>query len=77
MEDSVRLFDRLFLNGGLRYESNNVFGSELTPRVSAAFVVKETGTRVHGSWGKGFRAPSINDLFFPGFGNPDLQPEHS
>ncbi len=77
VEDSVRLFDRLFLNGGLRYESNNVFGSELTPRVSAAFVVKETGTRVHGSWGKGFRAPSINDLFFPGFGNPDLQPEHS
>jgi vitamin B12 transporter len=40
-------------------------------------VIKETGTRLRGTWGKGFRAPTINDLFFPGFGNPDLKPEHS
>jgi len=26
---------------------------------------------------QGFRAPTINDLFFPGFGNPNLKPEHS
>ena len=76
-EDQVSLFDRLFLSGGLRYESNNVFGHELTPRVAAALVIKETGTKLRASWGKGFRAPTINDLFFPGFGNPDLQPEHS
>ena len=76
-EDQVSLFDRLFLSGGLRYESNSVFGSELTPRVAAALVIKETGTKLRASWGKGFRAPTINDLFFPGFGNPDLQPEHS
>src|SRR5438128_2275172 len=25
----------------------------------------------------GFRAPTFNDLFFPDFGNPDLQPERS
>ncbi len=77
VEDSIRLFDRIFLDGGLRYESNDVFGSELTPRVSGALVIKETATRIHASWGKGFRAPTINDLFFPGFGNPNLQPEHS
>jgi vitamin B12 transporter len=76
-EDQVSLFDRLFLSGGLRYESNDVFGHELTPRVAAALVIKETGTKLRATWGKGFRAPTINDLFFPGFGNPDLQPEHS
>jgi vitamin B12 transporter len=77
VEDQVRLFDRVFLTGGLRYDANDVFGSELTPRVSAAVVIKETGTTLRAGWGKGFRAPTINDLFFPGFGNVDLQPEHS
>jgi len=77
VEDQVRLFDRVFLNGGLRYDANDVFGNELTPRVSAAVVIKETGTTLRAAWGKGFRAPTINDLFFPGFGNADLQPEHS
>ena len=76
-EDQLAFFDRLFLSGGVRYESNSVFGHELTPRVGAALVIKETSTKLRATWGKGFRAPTINDLFFPGFGNPDLQPEHS
>lgn len=76
-EDQVRLFDRLFLGGGFRWEDNDQFGDELTPRVSVALVVKETGTKLRGAWGEGFRAPTINDLFFPGFGNPDLKPERS
>ena len=40
-------------------------------------MIKEWGTRLHGSAGTGFRAPTFNDLFFPGFANPDLQPEKS
>ena len=27
--------------------------------------------------GSGFKAPTLNDLYFPGFSNPDLQPEES
>jgi vitamin B12 transporter len=77
LQDEVRILDRLFVTGGLRYDANDTFGSELTPRVAAALVIKETGTKLRASWGKGFRTPTINDLFFPGFGNPNLQPEHS
>lgn len=33
--------------------------------------------RVFGSYGTAFHAPTFNDLFFPGFGNPDLEPEDS
>jgi vitamin B12 transporter len=76
-QNELRLFDRVFLGGGVRYEDNDEFGDEVTPRASIAVVIKETGTRVRGAWGKGFRAPTINDLFFPGFSNPDLRPERS
>lgn len=76
-EQQLRFFDRLFLTGGFRNEDDSVFGSATTQRGSLAFVVKETGTRIRGGAGTGFRAPTFNDLFFPDFGNPSLQPERS
>jgi vitamin B12 transporter len=76
-EQQLRFFDRLFITGGFRVEDNSVFGTNTTGRGSVAFLIKETGTRLHGSAGMGFRAPTFNDLFFPEFGNPDLQPEKS
>ncbi len=76
-EQQLRFFERLFITGGFRIEDNSVFGTNTTGRGSVAFVIKETGTRLHGSAGMGFRAPTFNDLFFPDFGNPNLQPEKS
>lgn len=76
-QDELRLFDRLFLSGGVRVEDHEVFGTETTPRAGANYLVKEWGTKLRGSWGEGFRAPTLNDLFFPGFGNESLRPEHS
>jgi len=76
-QDEVSILDRLFVGGGLRWEDNNQFGSSLTGRASAALVIRETGSKLRFAWGQGFRAPTINDLFFPGFSNPDLQPERS
>jgi vitamin B12 transporter len=76
-QDEVRILGRVILNGGVRYDDNSAFGDELTPRVGAAVLIPETGTKLRGGWGKGFRAPTLNDLFFPGFGNPELKPEKS
>jgi vitamin B12 transporter len=76
-QDELRLFDRVILGGGLRYEDNDVFGDALTGRASIAVPIKETGTKLRAAWGQGFRAPTINDLFFPGFGNPNVKPERS
>lgn len=76
-EQQLRFFERLFITGGFRIEDNSVFGTTTTERGSLAFLIKETGTRLRGSAGTGFRAPTFNDLFFPGFGNPALQPEES
>jgi len=76
-EAKLNLWDRLFGTAGIRQDEYNVFGSATTYRVTAGYLHKETGTKLRGSYGTGFRAPTINQLFFPGFGNPNLQPEKS
>jgi vitamin B12 transporter len=76
-EQQFRFFDRLFMSAGVRVEDNSAFGRSTTERGSLAYLVKEWGTRLHGSAGSGFRAPTFNDLFFPGFSNPDIKPEES
>jgi len=76
-EQQLRFFDRLFITGGFRNEDDSVFGSATTEHGSLALVIKETDTRIRGGAGTGFRAPTFNDLFFPDFGNPSLQPERS
>ena len=83
LQDQLRLFDRLFLTGGVRYDGNSAFEDKATARVALSYLVKETDTRLKGSWGQGFRAPTFNELFFPAFppcpsfGNPDLRTEES
>ncbi len=68
--------DRLHVAAGLRYEDHGRFGDQTTYRLTAAYN-GASGLRLHGSVGSGFRAPNFNELYFPGFGNPDLGPESS
>ena len=82
-QDQIRLFDRLFITGGVRYDGNSEFEDKATGRVAVSYLIKATDTRLKGSWGQGFRAPTFNELFFPAFapcppfGNPSLKPEES
>jgi vitamin B12 transporter len=76
-QQQLRFFDRLFMSAGVRVEDNSVFGTSTTERGSLAYVVKAWGTRLHGGAGSGFRTPTFNDLFFPGFSNPAILPEKS
>ena len=73
----IELFEALNWTAGLREDRHSEFGNNLTYRSSLSYNIENLGLRFHGSWGKGYRAPSINELFFPGFGNPDLNPEES
>lgn len=73
----LNLWDRLFGTAGIRQDEYNVFGSATTYRLTGGYLHQETGTKLRGSYGTGFRAPTINQLYFPGFGNTHLQPEKS
>jgi vitamin B12 transporter len=73
----INLWDRLFFTAGGRHDSYNTFEDATTYRVTGGYHVKETGTKFRGSYATGFKAPTLNDLYFQGFGNPNLKPENS
>ena len=73
----LNLHDRFFASGGFRQDSHNTFGDATTYRVTGAYLLKETSTKIRSSYSTGFRAPDINELFFPNFGNPNLKAEKS
>jgi outer membrane cobalamin receptor len=68
------LFKRLTLNAGFRYQHNSMFGNEPVP--SAGFAIKATSTTtIKGSVSKGFRSPTIREMFMWAPANRNLQPE--
>ena len=59
---------------GLRRDDNDTFGGATSPRLGVAWA-PSAAARLRASYGEGFRAPSMVDLFFPFTGNPGLEPE--
>lgn len=62
---------------GVRYDHHNHFGSEVTWRVAPTYTIAATGTRLKGSVGTGFKAPSLFHLYYPYGGNENLDAETS
>ncbi|EKT4504167.1 TPA: TonB-dependent receptor [Pseudomonas putida] len=61
---------------GLRHDKNQQFGGQTTWSGSLTVPLNEAND-VLLSYSEGFRAPTFNDLYFPGYNNPELKPEHS
>ncbi len=73
----VEPIDGLILTAGGRIDSHSTFGEYDTHRMTAAYLVPNTETKFHASYGTGFRAPSLNELYGPFGGNANLNPETS
>ncbi len=67
-------FDRIMLNAGARFELSSVYGDELVPQVGVAWAVT-TSTTLKASVSKGFRSPTIRELYLFPAPNPNLKPE--
>ncbi len=85
LQDRLALQDRVILTLGGRYHDHSRYGAHAVPRIGALFRVTES-VRVRASFGRGFRAPDLGQLYFRFFnptnlyqviGNPNLQPETS
>ncbi|MBZ2169731.1 TonB-dependent receptor domain-containing protein [Marinobacter sp. F4216] len=69
-------FGPLNVHLSLRNDDNEAYGNETTWGAGLGYEL-DRQHRVRMSAGTSFKAPSFNDLYFPGFGNPDLEPEQA
>jgi vitamin B12 transporter len=77
---SLFLYNRLekgpgVINFGARLDSNKYFGEHVTYKVALMHVFSFHSLKL--SYSTGFRAPSLNQLYDPIYGNKNLNPEES
>ncbi len=84
IQDEIKL-DRLSFLFALRFDKVEDINPVLTPKFAVMFRAKEN-LRLRASLGRGFHAPTLQELYEEGyghsgtayrFGNPDLEPEYS
>ena len=61
---------------GLRRDQNQQYGSQNTWSGTFTLPLNPDNDLLL-SYSEGFRAPNFSDLYYPGFSNPTLKPEHS
>ncbi len=61
---------------GARVDDNGQFGTVTTGNLAWGYTLT-SGWDVLATYGTAFRAPTFNELYYPGFGNPDLRPERA
>jgi vitamin B12 transporter len=67
---------QLTVTGGVRHDDHEQFGSETTLGADAALAL-DTGTTLRLSYGEGFKAPTLFQLYGGFIGNEDLRPERA
>tara|TARA_R110002049_G_scaffold95369_3_gene234207 strand:- start:35649 stop:37487 length:1839 start_codon:yes stop_codon:yes gene_type:complete len=69
-------FSPLTLQASLRLDDNEAYGDELTGSLAAGYALDGIHM-LRASFGTAFKAPTFNHLYYPGFSNPELEPESS
>jgi len=68
--------NRADISASVRHDRNSASGNKTTYHFGGVFRPMG-GWRLTANYGTGFKAPSINDLYYPGYGNRNLKPEIS
>lgn len=76
LQDTLRLWERLVINVGGRYEDHEAIKSHFDYKAWVSYAVPKTETRLKCSIGTGFKAPSLFQLYSI-YGNQDLKPEEA
>ncbi|MFH0787863.1 MAG: TonB-dependent receptor, partial [Pseudomonadota bacterium] len=73
-QEHWQVLSQLRLIGALRYDNTDRYGSEISPDLGLIYSpLERTNVKLH--YGRAFRPPTFNDLFWPGGGNTRLSPE--
>lgn len=76
-----RFWDDHFLNAAIRWDKNQVFGDVVTGSIGWRdnwhYGKGNDSISTFANFGNAFKAPTFNQLYFPNFGNPNLQAETS
>ena len=73
----VKPFVGLSVTGGVRHDDHSQFGGATTFGANANYTPNEGRTNIRASYGEGFRAPSLYQIYDATYGNLDLKPERS
>lgn len=76
LQNQLKIWETLFITPGLRIDDHKLFGAETTYKISTAYIISQTQTRLKANWGTGFKAPSLYQLY-SSYGNPNLKPDES
>jgi vitamin B12 transporter len=76
VESQTALLDRLFATLGGRLDAVSSFGNQITYRGAVAYFIPGLETKLKATYGTGFTAPSIYQLYSP-YGNTSLEAETS
>ncbi len=84
LSDLWHVNDKLYVTPSIRFAKGNQYGFVGTPKIGMTYRLDDH-TRVKANWGKGFRAPTISELYLQMdtghpvtvYGNPNLSPEKS
>ena len=68
--------DAFSLQANLRRDDSNQYGGKTTGGIALGYKLSPSW-RVTAGYSTGFKAPSFNDLYYPGLSNPGLVPETS
>jgi len=67
----------LNLSGSLRLEDHSTFDEHTTYKLGANYKFEKTGTRLKTTYGTGFNAPGLYQIYNSSSGNTNLNPEES
>jgi vitamin B12 transporter len=73
----INVSDKLNLYPSVRYDRYSKFNDALSYGIGLNMAIKEQVFYVVANVNKNYAPPTFNDLYWPGFGNPELVPETS
>ncbi|MEW6526294.1 MAG: TonB-dependent receptor [Spirochaetota bacterium] len=80
-QDHINVGKMFYLTAGVRADKNAIFGWQQSYTVSPAVVFPVVKTKLKGNWGKGYKAPSLYQIYGDGGvytdENKDLKPEEN